>query len=192
MSDDLFLKDRYKCPPNISYEKINCEYWSVNEEECKTFCSLKNVSPQSVNCYVCKERKKLNVTELTVEQKSVNENKPFLKNAISYTKTEGSQFLSGKVSPEIFEKRKALCMECPRRMNPTPNTEQIGWCATCGCSAKNPRAALSNKLWMPNLICPLKKFAQETGEGFNINDAANSVKGAIQSVTSLFKSEENI
>ena len=80
MSDDLFLKDRYKCPPNISYEKINCEYWSVNEEECKTFCSLKNVSPQSVNCFVCKERKKLNVTELTVEQKSVNENKPFLKN----------------------------------------------------------------------------------------------------------------
>jgi hypothetical protein len=74
-------------------------------------------------------------------------------------------------------------------MNPTPNTEPIGWCATCGCSAKNPRASLSNKLWMPNLVCPLKKFAQETGQGFNVDDAVNSVKGAIQSVTSLFKPE---
>ena len=189
MPDNLFLKDRYTCPPNISYEKINCEYWSVNAEECKTFCSLKNINPQSTNCFVCKERKHLNVTELTIEQTPVHENKPFLKNVISYTKTEGSQFLSGKVSNEVFEKRKALCMECPRRMNPTPNTEPIGWCATCGCSAKNLRASLSNKLWMPNLVCPLKKFEQETGEGFNVDDAVNSVKGAIQSVTSLFKPE---
>ena len=191
MSDNLFLKDRYKCPPNISYEKINCEYWSVNAEECKTFCSLKNINPQSVNCFVCKERKQLNVTELTIEQTPVQENKPFLKNAISYTKIEGSQLLTGKVSEEVFEKRKALCMGCPRRNNFKPDSESIGWCSSCGCSAKNPRAALSHKLWMPDLVCPLNKFPKEVGEGFNTADAIDSVKGIIQSVGDLFKKKES-
>lgn len=113
------------------------------------------------------------------------EDKSFIDKAVSYAKIESSQLFHGKVSKEIFEKRKESCITCTRLMNPTPETEEIGWCTTCGCSANNPRAALSNKLWMPDLECPLNKFPQEKGEGFNVTDAANSAKGTIQSLISL-------
>jgi hypothetical protein len=44
---------------------------------------------------------------------------------------------------------------------------------------------------MPDLVCPLNKFPQETGQGFNVSDAIDSVKGAVQSVISLFKQDGN-
>jgi hypothetical protein len=217
--NNISLKQFVVCEKNKSkvFVKVNCTEWTVDEKgDCIPFCTLKNKNVTGNDCRQCKERKPL--AESTTKEQPVTfadqlkEKLPqynfyskdkmqnqdntqtqhtFLSKAAQYAKTEGSQLIEGKVSEEVFEKRKALCMQCPRRLNPTPDKEQIGWCATCGCSAKNPRAALSNKLWMPNLLCPLNKFPQEIGEGFNVGDAVNSVKGAIQSVASLFKSEGN-
>ena len=119
------------------------------------------------------------------------EEKTFGELAAQYGRAEMSQFFGGKVSQEVFEKRKELCMECPKRKNPKPETENIGWCSGCGCSMTNDRAALSNKLWMPTLECPLKKFNKEVGEGFSPSDALDSMKGAIKSVASLFKKKED-
>ena len=102
----------------------------------------------------------------------------FSQKATSYSKAEASQIFQGKVSEEVFEKRKALCMECPARVNVKPETESIGWCkGGCGCTIGSTRAALSQKLYMPNISCPLKKFGPEQGSGFNIKDAINSVTG---------------
>jgi hypothetical protein len=205
-----------KKKPSISYTKINCQHWHLDESgDCIPFCKLKNTNVVMQDCMVCslvkpiveikqQDARQSNSLAEQMRQKLPQYNyyrkdaikeepkdKSFLEKAAQYAKTEGSQLIEGKVSEEVFEKRKALCMECPRRMNPTPDSEPIGWCATCGCSAKNPRASLSNKLWMPDLVCPLNKFPQEKGEGFNVGDAVNSVKGAVQSVVSLFKSEGN-
>jgi hypothetical protein len=43
---------------------------------------------------------------------------------------------------------------------------------------------------MPKWICPMGKFGKEKGEGFNVSDAANSVKGVFTSVKNLFNKEE--
>jgi hypothetical protein len=215
---NISLPQIIKCSDkSLAYARINCTHWDLNTKgECTPKCKLKNKDIKFSECQSCDVRNPIeddnirfksmahqmreripqanyyNKQKLSEEKKkTMEQDKSFLEKAAQYAKTEGSQLIEGKVSEEIFEKRKSLCMECPRRMNPTPETEPIGWCATCGCSAKNPRAALSNKLWMPDLVCPLNKFPQETGQGFNVGDAVNSVKGAIQSVASLFKSDGN-
>lgn len=202
---------------SVAYAKVNCLHWNIDAEgDCSQFCKLKNKNITFQDCQICDVREQIEDLDIRVKSLAQQmrertpqynyyskenidkikkqmepQNKSFLEKAAQYAKTEGSQLVNGKVSEKVFEKRKALCMECPRRMNPTPESEPIGWCATCGCSAKNPRASLSNKLWMPDLVCPLNKFSQETGEGFNVSDAVNSVTGAVQSVISLFKSEGN-
>lgn len=218
MTKTITLPQIVKCQEKqIAYAKVNCVHWHLDGTgECKPFCKLKNISVGLQNCIQCDKREVLENTSNVVKspaqqlrerlpqtnvytkevlekfKKEQEENKKtFIEKASQYAQTEGSQFVNGKVSDEVFEKRKLLCMECPRRKNPTPETEPIGWCATCGCSAKNPRAALSNKLWMPDLVCPLNKFPKEEGSGFNVVDALNSVKGAVQSVISLFKQDGN-
>ena len=196
------------------YNQINCTQWKVTEDSsCAPYCNLKNKNVSMKDCSSCDVR-----TPLNESVESFNTNNPandlrnkfeqtnvykvvpkapditdqsFLSKAAQYSKVEGSQLLTGKVSEEVFEKRKALCMSCPRRNNFKPDSESIGWCSSCGCSAKNPRAALSHKLWMPDLECPLKKFPKEVGEGFNAADALDSVKGIIQSVGDLFKKKDS-
>lgn len=107
----------------------------------------------------------------------------FSEKAISYGKAEASQMLHGKVSDDIFNKRKELCMACHARVNPKPDEESIGWCkGGCGCTIGNTRAALSQKLYMPNITCPLKKFGPEKGSGFNINSAIDSISGIATSI----------
>ena len=93
---------------------------------------------------------------------------------------------TGKISQEIFEKRKSICMSCEHRVAKAKDKEdEIGWCkGGCGCSIGNPRAALSEKLYMPTLSCPKKKFGPEKGVGFNVSDALNSIKGLATAVKS--------
>lgn len=194
-----------------SLPKIDCEYWNADETECNQYCSIKKENTNYTKCSKCDIRKSLNpVQELknilpqknfyTIDKNGIKINEEFIENkqnksftskAMSYTKVEGSQLIQGKVSQEVFDKRIKLCISCPQRINPSPNTEEIGWCKACGCSSRNPRAALSNKLWMPNWECPQKKFGKEEGQGFSIGDATNSLKGIVTSVTSLFKGNGN-
>tara|TARA_R110000868_G_scaffold130386_1_gene340018 strand:- start:86 stop:760 length:675 start_codon:yes stop_codon:yes gene_type:complete len=212
---NISLKQIVYCETNKSraYYKINCTQWVVeNDGKCAPYCNLKSKNVSANDCSKCDVR----IPLLELEQPPIKSNvikdmqslipqknlytavptptnidQSFLSKAAQYSKIEGSQLLTGKVSEEIFEKRKALCMVCPRRNNFKPDSESIGWCSSCGCSAKNPRAALSHKLWMPDLVCPLNKFPKEVGEGFNTADALDSVKGIIQSVGDLFKKKDS-
>jgi hypothetical protein len=117
--------------------------------------------------------------------------KTFIEKTKSYVKAEGSQALQGKVSEEIFERRKQICMSCEFRVNDrNGNKDSIGWCkGGCGCSIGNPRAALSQKLYMPTVSCPKGKFGVEHGEGFNIKDAKDSAKGLLTSIKNIFKKD---
>lgn len=198
-------------PTNVTL-KINCVHWEL-KNDCTPYCNEKKTTVNNRICQTCTIRKpfptietpiinspisdlKNKLPQLNVYKKTENENLPqsndksFLEKAKSYSQAEMSQMFSGKVSQEIYDKRKSLCMECPSRSNHTPETETIGWCKSCGCSATNKRAALSNKLWMPALECPLKKFGKEVGEGFKASDAADSVKGIVTSVKDLFKKDK--
>lgn len=202
---------------NRSLVHVNCEHWSANKENCIGYCTLKSENTDIKKCSTCSLRKSFNIQTDSPQKnfgnqmKSIMEQttfddisksilnapqkKPksasFAEKALSYSKVEGSQLFQGKVSEESYNKRKLICMTCPQRINPTPQSEEIGWCKSCGCSSRNPRAALTNKLWMPDWECPQKKFGKEEGHGFNIEDAANSLKGIATSVVSLFKSEGN-
>jgi hypothetical protein len=126
-----------------------------------------------------------------INKKQQNE-KSFLEKTTTYLKAESSQATQGKISKENFEKRKEICLKCEYRANDIvqkngqPLHDTIGWCkGGCGCTVGNPRAALSEKLYMPTLRCPKGKFAEEKGEGFKVEDTIDSVKGIIKSVKNL-------
>jgi hypothetical protein len=190
-----------KTDPSFVKVKINCVFWDM-QDNCSAYCSEKKKNVSELDCKRCDIRKPYvgvdnqqntspaadlqNLPQFNhyVVENSDNET-TFLDKAKSYSKAEISQMFKGKVSQEIFEKRKSLCMACPSRVN-NDQSEAIGWCKSCGCSTTNKRASLSNKLWMPSLECPLKKFGKEIGEGFKASDAADSVKGIITSVKDLF------
>jgi hypothetical protein len=185
MNNDLFLNDRYICSDKISKQKINCEHWSYDQNNCSTYCSLKKASPTSINCFGCKERKQLDVTQITVNK---TEQPKTTDKIISYAKAEASQFVLGKVSDEVYNERKSICQSCEFLTNPKPEIESLGWCkGGCGCKIGNPRAALSEKLYMPALVCPKRKFGTAQGTGFNASDALNSVKGVATSLIELAK-----
>lgn len=196
-----------KTDPTFAKVKINCIHWSMRDD-CSSYCSEKNKIVSELNCKLCDIRKpyanfekpvnnspvadlkeKLPQFNHYIVDDSVN-NGTFVEKAKSYSKAEMSQMFMGKVSKDIFEKRKAICMDCPSRSNHVPEQESIGWCKSCGCSTTNRRASLSNKLWMPSLECPLKKFGKEVGEGFSTTDAVDSVKGIVTSVKDLFSKDK--
>lgn len=204
-----------KTNPSRAYTKINCEYWNLNQE-CSPYCNKFEKNVRINDCKLCNERKPIFVNAVPnnprtnpiveelrsklpqhnfykKEEAVLEEAKDstFLEKAVSYSKAEGSQILGGKVSQEMYEARKKICLECPHKVNNKPEEEDIGWCTKCGCGSKNKRAALSNKLWMPGLECPLKKFGKAKGEGFNTGAVIDSVKGIASSLTSLIKKEEN-
>lgn len=173
---ELFLNVKYSCKPNAYEKHLNCKYWSVDTNTCAKSCSLKKINPTPKDCFLCKER-------IPVDENVIKESiTP--KKVVSYAKAETSQFFSGKVSEEVFEKRKECCMSCERRVNPEPENESIGWCKTCSCGI-NKRAALSEKLYMPTISCPLNKFGPEKGIGFNIEDAKNAINGVLDSVKNI-------
>lgn len=211
--NNITLSQVVKCELSGGYiPAVNCTHWNYNSDTCSTYCTLKNkfVSYHK-DCYKCTERVEKNKSSSPADQmkklmeqknyytnsksgiKINEESKPelsFMDKAKSYSAVEGSQFLEGKVSEDVFNSRKEHCLSCPKLVNPSPETEKIGWCGGCGCSSRNPRASLTNKLYMPKWICPMGKFGKEKGEGFNVSDAANSVKGVFTSVKNLFNKEE--
>jgi len=193
-----------------AYAKLNCKHWNLklNSEnnQCKQHCSLKNIDTHIKNCYMCKEREELIPNEYSKQNNNVAEelrsklpqfnfynssnqqnNIDFKDKIKSYAAAEGSQLLQGKVSQDVFDKRKEHCMGCEKRKNANSEVDKIGWCGGCGCSTSNPRAGLSQKLWMPSLSCPLNKFGPEKGEGFKIEDAKDVIGGVIKSVTDFLK-----
>lgn len=198
--------------PSIVTLKVDCVHWEM-KSDCSFYCNEKKINVNNKICKSCDIRKPFPKAEPVFNNSPVSDlqnklpqfnvykapdqntqqmlsEQSFLEKAKAYSRAEMSQMFTGKVSQEMYDKRKALCMDCPSRSNHTPETEEIGWCKSCGCSATNKRAALSNKLWMPALECPLKKFGKEVGEGFKTTDAANSVKGIVTSVKDLFKKDK--
>lgn len=134
--------------------------------------------------------------KLFLNDKNKIKEKSFLEKTTTYLKAESSQATQGKISKENFEKRKEICLKCEYRANDIvqkngqPLHDIIGWCkGGCGCTVGNPRAALSEKLYMPTLRCPKGKFAEEKGEGFKVEDTIDSVKGIIKSVKNLLGKE---
>jgi hypothetical protein len=191
-----------------AYAKLNCKHWNLKSNDnntCKQYCSLKNIDTHIRNCHMCKEREEIVPTQYShynnVAEEMRNKlpqfnffnmsnqqnNTEFKDQVKLYASAEGSQLLQGKVSQEIFDKRKEQCMGCEKRKNVNSEVDKIGWCGGCGCSTSNPRAGLSQKLWMPTLSCPLKKFGPEKGEGFNIEDAKDVIGGVMKSVTDFLK-----
>jgi len=95
---------------------------------------------------------------------------------------------AGKVSDEIFEKRKAICLTCDLRVQEAKNQkDEIGWCKGCGCGIGSERTRLSVKLRMPSLICPKGKFGAAMGSGFKISDTTDSIKGIVSMIKNLTK-----
>ena len=202
----------------INLPVINCIHWSTNQE-CDTSCAINVTKNPDFNfCIRCDKRKSiessyvessrivegnviLSETKEDIKKgaelkKQMKSEKSFIEKASSYLKAESSQATQGKISKENFEKRKEICMNCEFRVNniplpnKQPNHDSIGWCkGGCGCSVGNPRAALSEKLYMPTLRCPKGKFEEEKGEGFKVSDTLDSAKGIIKSVKSLFTKE---
>jgi hypothetical protein len=191
MHNPIFRKKNYTCAdPHMYMEEINCIHWSIETPSCKKTCAIGKVtSPDVLDCMKCQVRqgypekvlqddlKTHKFTQLTVSKTP----KTFTEKAANYVKAESSQFFQGTVDDEIYNERKAQCMECPFRVNNIKdNQDEIGWCNTCGCGIGTDRAKLSTKLRMPSLICPKHKFGPAVGKGFNIIDAVDSVKGAIK------------
>ena len=188
---NIHLNQLYSCDNKHYYKKINCKHWAYEKQSCNSVCSLKNINPSNKDCFECSD---IEYIDLNVDHKSItkvehSENPVKEAKIKSYAKAEVSQFTQGKVSEEMFNKRKDFCMSCERRTNPHPEGESIGWCTNCGCGI-TPRAALSQKLYIPTISCPLQKFGPEKGEGFNAKDAIDSVKGIATSVKSLFEKDK--
>lgn len=132
---------------------------------------------------------KINFDEIEQRSKEKSQKQKIqLKHIVSYLKAEWSLIRQGKVSNKIFNKRKLICSSCDKRQNPHPEKEKLGWCSGgCGCQIGNPRAALSQKLYMPTLSCPINKFGPEKGSGINWSDIKNALNGLITSMKQLYK-----
>jgi len=117
----------------------------------------------------------------TKETKEKNIEKISIKKIFFYLKAEFSQAFKGKVTKKIFNKRKQFCLSCEKLKTIKNSKEKIGWCGGgCGCGVGTPRAALSQKLYMPSISCPMSKFGPEKGSGINLNDFKNSLINMIK------------
>lgn len=198
-----------------SLQVVNCEHWSANPDTCSTACSIgKEDNPSFSQCSKCKFKKTVmpnllynankktgkhelsfddhNEVDSNMRRRKNTPNPSFTEKAKSYIKAESSQATQGRVSKSIFNKRKEICMNCDFRVNNLATKDSIGWCkGGCGCSVGKPRSALSEKLYMPTLKCPQNKFGPEKGEGFNVDDAIDSIKNVAKSVVDLFKKEDS-
>jgi hypothetical protein len=196
MKSKIFLDSFYHCKPTSespfvrSFQDINCKAWSVDTTECKTSCALKiHDSPTPLECAKCEKREP--IIDITIKKTELLESPSFIKKTINYAKAETSQIVSGKVSEDIFENRKKICMSCEHLTNPKPDVDPIGWCkGGCGCVVGNPRAGLSQKLYIPSVSCPKNKWGTEKGEGFKISDSLDSIKGIATSVKNLFEKDK--
>ena len=84
------------------------------------------------------------------------------KNIYKYVRAEVSNIEQGPVALPVYEERKKICGECPKRMFPEGYSDPLGFCTECGCGA-NPRAQLTVKLKLPATSCPLGKWDEAPG-----------------------------
>jgi|TARA_X000001382_G_scaffold129484_1_gene121634 hypothetical protein len=84
------------------------------------------------------------------------------KNIYKYLRAEVSNIEQGPVSLPVYEERKKICGDCPKRMFPEGYSDPLGFCTECGCGA-NPRAQLTIKLKLPATSCPLGKWDEAPG-----------------------------
>jgi hypothetical protein len=191
---DIFRQKKYKCDISAFFmQQVNCTAWDVDTKTCGTSCSLNLFDrPTMHNCIDCKQRISHSNEVLEEDKKfvnlTVNNVKPEVnaKNISNYLSAEMSQFMQGKVDDEIYNERKEKCMSCPSRVNNVNNeSDEIGWCTSCGCGVGGDRAKLSSKLRMPALFCPLGKFSTAMGKGFNITDATDSITGSFKLVKKI-------
>ena len=193
MESNIFLENYYNCELEEKLQRtsqnINCKFWSV-DNKCKTNCSLKIFdNPDPLQCLSCEKREP--IVFLTVKNTEKVNTPSTIQKTINYTKAESSQLISGKVSKKTFNQRKNICLSCELRVNPKPELDSIGWCkGGCGCTIGNPRAGLTQKLNMPNVSCPKNKWGPEKGEGFNISDTIDSIKGIATSIKNLFEKDK--
>jgi hypothetical protein len=184
------------------YFGVDCKNWRLNNLEPECLLKLDTNYCNSCPSKISRNGNYMNppIFVMTVKETDKNANlitektkePTFKEKAKAYIKAESSQVISGKVSQEVFEKRKEICMSCEHRIEKHKTyRDSIGWCkGGCGCSLGNQRAALSQKLYMPTLSCPKGKFGPEKGEGFNVSDAVDSVKGIVTSVKNLFEKDK--
>ena len=97
-----------------------------------------------------------------------------------YLNFELSNIKDGKVSDEIFNKRKEICLSCPS-LGKLPDSE-LGFCNSCGCGA-NPRARLDVKLTVAGTECPLNKWGREkASKKKTISNICESLLGICQTL----------
>jgi len=108
----------------------------------------------------------------------------FASKAGAYLAAEAQLAAQGPASAEDYAARVAICMGCDGRVDVMETlTDSVGFCTRCGCTSK--RAALSVKLTMPTISCPLGKFAAVQGTGATVAGALGAVAGVIGSVIRL-------
>lgn len=161
------------------------------------FHGTKPQDPQSVAIW---EQVKAKHKEMLEAQKKVWEEKQkefeaskkpegFLAKASKYIKAEVTHATQGAVSDEIFQERKSKCMDCHGRVESLEGNIDpggIGFCNLCGCGGSR-RAALSVKLTMSAVVCPLNKFAKSQGTGGTLASALEAAKGVASSIVDQAK-----
>lgn len=109
--------------------------------------------------------------------------------AVQYLKAEANHALNGPAPAEVVEARKAACRSCEHRVDSLEdNTDPggIGFCTKCGCGGSR-RAALSVKLTMASVSCPVGKFQPVTGVGGTVESVMQALKGLAMSVVDRTK-----
>lgn len=188
--DPILANELYSNAPHFIEGKSNDNTTEPKRIDSPNSEEVKNI----LNTNVFKPRPKIKNHPMIIMPEDNDQKEPtFTQKTKNYLAAESSQAIQGKVSEKVFKKRKEICMACEFRVPSAKNaTDSIGWCkGGCGCSVGNPRAGLSQKLYMPTLSCPKGKFGEEEGRGFNINDALNSGKGFFKSLASLIKGQKS-
>jgi hypothetical protein len=101
------------------------------------------------------------------------------KQTIKYIKFEISNIKKGKVTNDVFETRKAICLSCPSLLK--SEKDSIGFCNSCGCGL-NPRAKMSVKLTVSGSECPLKKWGKSDSVEFSWKNIVDSCIGICQTL----------
>jgi hypothetical protein len=103
---------------------------------------------------------------------------------VQYLKAEANHALNGPAPADVVEARKAACRSCEHRVDSLEdNTDPggIGFCTKCGCGGSR-RAALSVKLTMASVSCPVGKFHASCGIGGGLSATIDAIKGVSMSL----------
>ena len=181
------LLKKYKKNTNSKVINLPKEYY----EEVKN-CKEKFIKTQQ-NYKIEKqieERIKYLQTEflkkLENKRKNIQTHQPsvsFFKKAKLYFIAELYNIINGQVMKEIFEKRKSECLKCEGRteiMEGKTDPGGIGFCSLCGCGASK-RAALSVKLSIGGITCPLNKWEPVQGTEWSLKNVYITIFGIFSS-----------